>query len=465
MSPPTRKAGRLAAAIAALVLSVGLAGCGSHSSATAVAPSGCSLYASPGGSDVNAGTLSSPFLTAQKLVSSLTAGQTGCLRQGSYSQSEVTFTGSDVTLSSYPGETGTLRDGFIYVPSGSNNVTIEDLHIDASSTSQVGVQLMSSGDALTRDDITNGSAHDSCIILGSNVGWGQAVNTTIANNVIHQCGNTADGNQDHAIYADNSVNATIDNNVIWGAAAYAIHLYENSQGSQITHNVIVGNGYGVIFAGSPTLASDNNVVADNIIAGSTAGPDVSSYWGGPVGTGNVLQGNCIVAGAGGGVQSRAIGFAASGNVTASPGFVNAAAENYRLRAGSPCLPVVGYDTVAAVEGTSGNVPITPLPTPPPPPPTPVPPSPAPTPAPPAISQLTVTGTPKVGAKLTANAPSSSTVAWVKCRNTTDACAVIPGATSSTYTISASMAGLYLRAEAIGTSGGLGISSPTSKIGK
>ncbi|HEX3839840.1 MAG TPA: hypothetical protein VHU85_03505, partial [Acidimicrobiales bacterium] len=165
-------------------------------------PSGCSLYASPSGSDANAGTLASPFLRPQKLVSSLAAGQMGCLRQGSYSQPELTFMASNVTLSSYPGETATLKAGFVYVPSGSNNVTIENLHIDASATPQVGVQLMSTGDALIGDDITNGAAHDSCIILGSNVGWGQAVDTTIANDVIHQCGNTADGNQDHAIYAD-----------------------------------------------------------------------------------------------------------------------------------------------------------------------------------------------------------------------------------------------------------------------
>jgi hypothetical protein len=127
-----------------------------------------------------------------------------------------------------------------------------------------------------------------------------------------------------------------------------VHLYQNSQGSQITHNVIVGNGYGVIFAGSATLASDNNTVADNIIANSTAGYDVSSYWGGTIGSGNVLKDNCISAGAGGAVLTPAAGFAASSNVTATPGFVNAAANNYRLGSGSACLPVVGYDTVQAM---------------------------------------------------------------------------------------------------------------------
>jgi hypothetical protein len=39
----------------------------------------------------------------------------------------------------------------------------------------VGVQLMSAHSSLIGDDITNDSAHSSCIILGSNAGWGQAV--------------------------------------------------------------------------------------------------------------------------------------------------------------------------------------------------------------------------------------------------------------------------------------------------
>jgi hypothetical protein len=325
--------------------------------AAAVAAPSCTLYASPSGSDSAAGTLASPLQTPQKLVDSLQAGQTGCLRAGTYNQTELTFShagraGAPVTLMSYPGETATLSGGFIYVPQGSDYVTIANLHIDSSATAQVGVQLMAANDSLTGDDITNGQAHDSCIILGSNVGWGQAVNTTIANNVIHQCGNTADGNQDHGIYADNSVNATIDNNVIWGAAAYAIHLYQNSQGSQITHNVIVGNGYGVIFAGSGQHNSSGNVVADNIIANSTAGYDVSSYWGGTVGTGNTLKGNCLAGGHLGQITTVRTGFAASGNVSATPGFVNAAAHNYRLSTGSPCLSVVGYDTAARIAGGS-----------------------------------------------------------------------------------------------------------------
>jgi hypothetical protein len=44
----------------------------------------CARYASPSGSDRNPGTRARPFRTAQRLVRSLKAGRTGCLRRGRY---------------------------------------------------------------------------------------------------------------------------------------------------------------------------------------------------------------------------------------------------------------------------------------------------------------------------------------------------------------------------------------------
>jgi hypothetical protein len=44
----------------------------------------CTKYASLSGSDTNAGTLASPYRNPQKLFDSLSAGQTGCLRGGTY---------------------------------------------------------------------------------------------------------------------------------------------------------------------------------------------------------------------------------------------------------------------------------------------------------------------------------------------------------------------------------------------
>ena len=251
-------------------------------------------------------------------------------------------------LSGYPGELATVTGGFVYVPSGSDYVTIENVHIDTTAASQVGVQVMASNVSLVGNDITNGSTGHSCIILGSNAGWGQAVNVSISANVIHQCGSPADGNQDHAIYFDSSLNGTVTNNVIWGAAAFAIHLYQNAQGNQITHNVIADNGYGVIFAGSSEYASSNNTVAYNIITGSSAGYGAQSWWGGGTGRNNHVRDNCMYGNADGALRPSMPGVGATGNVSANPRYVDGGRHDYELSASSRCRRVVGYDTAGMV---------------------------------------------------------------------------------------------------------------------
>ncbi len=355
---------RRVAGLATIVAAASSVLCGT-AMASSPTPVSCSLYASPAGSDSGSGSLQSPFLTAQKLVDSLAPGQTGCLRGGTYSQPQLRFDhggspGAPITLASYPGETATLSGGYVYVVNGSDHVTLTDLHIDATASTQVGVQVMAADTSLIGDDITNSNEAHPCVILGSNVGWGAASGTLIEDDVIHQCGSPADGNKDHAIYFDNSTDATVTNNVIWGAAAFAIHLYQNAQGNQITHNVMVDNGYGVIFAGSDQYSSDNNLVADNVIADSSAGYDVESWWGGAVGSGNIAENNCVYGGASGTISDPTTGFVAAGNVTADPMFVNEAAHDYRLASTSPCLSVVGYDTAAQLSGAAG-LPGTPTP--------------------------------------------------------------------------------------------------------
>ena len=44
----------------------------------------CNKFAAVSGSDTGAGTLADPYATPLKLVGSLTAGQTGCFRAGTY---------------------------------------------------------------------------------------------------------------------------------------------------------------------------------------------------------------------------------------------------------------------------------------------------------------------------------------------------------------------------------------------
>ncbi len=322
-----------------------------RSAAQAATPVSCSLYASPSGSDSSGdGSQTNPFYTAQHLVSALTPGQTGCLTAGTYTDSPgLSFehggsAGSPITLASVPGQTATLAGGYVYVPTRSNHVILENLNIDGSATTQVSVQIFGSDVSLIGNDITNHAQHNSCIIMGYPGDTPYPTNTLIENNVIHQCGNRADGNQDHAIYFSQSVDATVTNNVIWGTAAFALHLYPNAQGNQITHNVIDANGYGAIFGGNSDSTSNDNNVSYNVITDSGAGFNVQSTWVGAVGSGNVLQGNCMSNQRRRDIQRPTTGFTAVGNIFARPRFANPAGHDFSLRAGSRCLGVIGADS-------------------------------------------------------------------------------------------------------------------------
>ena len=327
--------------------------------AAETAGTGCDAFAAQHGvparrrrSRARLGSLANPFNSPQSLVNSLHAGQTGCLEGGTYElPGELTFDhtgepGAPITLRSVRGARATLLGGPLFIPQSSDDVQIEHVNIDTGSTDQVGVQVMSVGDALIGDNITNRSAPTSCIILGSNGGWGVAVDTIIANDVIHQCGSPRDGDQDHAIYFNNSDGAVVRNSEIWGTSGFAIHLYEHAINTVVRHNVIDDNGYGVIFSDGPGYDSWNNVVVDNVIADTTHGYGVESWWGGAVGEDNILEHNCIYDAAKGAISHPTSGFTAIGNVIAPPRFTDASQRAFGLRRGSTCLRVVGFDAAA-----------------------------------------------------------------------------------------------------------------------
>src|SRR4051795_10150921 len=76
----------------------------------------CTKVAAPAGSDSAAGTVAAPFRTGQKLADSPSAGQTGCLRRGSYSENvEVRSGGSSsapLRITGYPGEKAAVLGEF-----------------------------------------------------------------------------------------------------------------------------------------------------------------------------------------------------------------------------------------------------------------------------------------------------------------------------------------------------------------
>jgi hypothetical protein len=109
------------------------------------------------------------------------------------------------------------------------------------------------------------------------------------------------------------------------------------------------NGGGVIFAGSSSYASGDNVVEKNVITRSDWTYNVTYWWETAVGTGNVLASNCVWKGYSGDIDTQK-GFTATGNVAGDPRYVDVATRDYRMAADSPCLALVGYDIAAKVNG-------------------------------------------------------------------------------------------------------------------
>ncbi|TML03800.1 MAG: hypothetical protein E6G41_13065 [Actinobacteria bacterium] len=324
--------------------------------------SSCDLYAAPGGEDsvgpfgrVGApgfgrlGSVAAPFGSVQKLVKSLSAGQTGCLREGVYASAgrlDFSHGGSrdaPLTLASFPGEVARLAYGTVHVFPRANHVTLRDLEIDGSANPDVTVWVEGSDVLLEGNSIGNANLGMSCLIIGDDA------TVTVSSNRFGGCGRYADGNQDHAVYAAHTRALHVVDNVFWGTAGWAIHLYPDAQRSVITHNVIDdGTGGGVIFAGDDSHASGKNIVRHNILTDATSAYLLQSSWGRPIGSGNRASANCLRGGRLGEVGPQ-IGFSATGNLNADPRYVDPAHHDYRLARGSPCLRLVGYDTAAKLD--------------------------------------------------------------------------------------------------------------------
>jgi parallel beta-helix repeat protein len=419
----------------ALVLSAGALAVGTAPTSATVT---CDRFAATTGSDAGAGTSAAPYRTAQKLLDSLTAGQTGCLATGTYTENvRVNHggqAGSPISLMSSPGGVANVVGRF-YVPAGSNDLVVSDLSLDGTNAGNLPSPTID-GDRVTftRDDVTD--RHTGiCFSIGA-AGWGTAHDTVLDGNRVHDCGRLPYGstNHDHGIYVESARGTVIKNNYIYDNADRGVQLYPDAQGSTVTNNVIDGNGEGVIFSGESGLASSNNVVSRNVISNALVRYNVESWWpvGNPVGSGNVVSGNCLWNGKQGNVGDQ-VGFTAGNNIVSNPLYVNRAAKDFTLSAGSPCA---GYGPGAAAP------PLIPGNPPPPPPPAPVAPSSTATPS--------ISGTARVGSRFTASSgtwigsgPLTLTYTWQRCDRSGAGCAAT-GAGGTSYALGAADVGHTLR---------------------
>lgn len=343
----------LAAGSAAVAIAV------SAAPASAAAPTTCTKVAATTGSDSAAGTEAAPYKTVQKLTRSIAAGQTGCLRSGSYGGADVYLDKPDTALQSYPGERATLT-AFMEVAPAAARSRISGLKIDTTGNSNsVGTKIQADDVVFSDNEVTKGG-QGICILAGT---YNPAQRIVIERNLIYNCGAAVkpDGSKnkyDHLIYLSGTRNAVVRWNILRdNGGGWGVHMYPNADGTLVEHNIIDGNQGGVIFAGEGGGASDSNTVRNNAI--TSVGPrwNVEGSWsGGTPGTGNTASSNCLYTTgpsqpAGVATQS---GFSASSN-TALSGlpYVDRAEGDYRFKAGSPCADLVG-DVAGVVAGQTSE---------------------------------------------------------------------------------------------------------------
>jgi hypothetical protein len=316
----------------------------------------CTRFAARWGRDDGRGTKTRPFKTAQRLADSLRQGQTGCLRGGRYDEENDGYvlrvehggtSRSPVTIRSFPGERAKLF-GIVTVVRGADHVRLSRLAIEGSG-GQNTIKIYAADTVVEDSDIRNALRGQSCMILGSTSGYGEAIRPVVRRNRFYDCGSPANDNKDHAVYASNTVGGQILGNMFWRTAGYSIHLYPNARRTRVAHNVIDGGAPsvrgGVVFGGDSDFASNENVVEFNVVAYAET-HNITSTWNRLIGRGNVARANCVWKAKEGNIDTSDGGFTAQSNIVAPPLFVNRDRRDYRLKRGSRCRRVVGYDAAA-----------------------------------------------------------------------------------------------------------------------
>jgi Right handed beta helix region len=328
----------------------------------ASADSGCTKVAAPGGSDRAEGTEDDPFRSLEELVEGLDAGEVGCLRTGTYDgdgegeSDSVYFDTPGAELRSYPGELATIT-AFMEVRPDAVGAHLHHLRFDASRhDNEVGIKLQADRARFTDNELTKGG-NGICLLAGS---YNPAAGVIIERNRIYDCG-PASSKYMHQIYLQSTRGAVVRWNILTGnAGGWGVHLYSDADDSLIAHNIIDGNHGGVIFAGDgDDDTSDRNVVRYNAITYSQQRWNIEGSWsGGPGGTGNRAQSNCVYSNgesAPSGIDEED-GFAASANLVSSGSpYLARGRGDYRLDPTSRCARLVG-DVVGVIAGTVAPAP-------------------------------------------------------------------------------------------------------------
>jgi hypothetical protein len=312
-------------------------------------------YVSPSGSDSNPGTLDRPWRTIGKAMATLTAGATAYLRAGVYSEAlsgscglgynKLIWTASGtaaapITISGYPGEEKQVVVKSAVRLAG-DYLRLQNLVVDKnaaySSFDNVcngapNAQLYGQNDTLSGVEVRNSSM--------SGVYLEGADGATVVGNWIHD--NGTHWNLDHGVYWLSGANSLLASNIVQDNYANGIKVGPDAQSVLVTENTVVGNGRsGVIVSGDTQTVSNNNTVANNILANngtdSTGGYGLRDYWESKVGTGNRAYRNLIWGNSNGPTLLSAGGLSVTGSLLVDPLFVSLGLGDFHLSLLSPAV--------------------------------------------------------------------------------------------------------------------------------
>ena len=301
-------------------------------------PAGRLRYVARTGRDSGRGTKSRPWRTIEHALKRVGPGTRILVRGGTYSERIFAgpngAAGAEISLQPHPRERVILRVQMIL--RNATHVRVRGFVFDGRGRSGTAIRI--DGGAFvtfSRNEVRNYRRTNSsqAFLLDEDT-----FKPSIVSNRVHDTGIWTQ--HDHGVYCKNARGAYIANNLFYDLDKGAgIQLYANEgtgcDGSLITANTIVGNETsGIVIS----RGADGNVITGNIITGhvstDTGSKGHAVIENAGIGVGNVVRNNL------GFQNGRVDDFLCpscselSGNVVADPAFLNPAAGDFRLRAGS-----------------------------------------------------------------------------------------------------------------------------------
>ena len=325
-------------------------------SASSTSP--CDRYASPSGDDGAAGTIAEPYRTVDKLVNSVTSGETGCLlgypdgsppsAAGFYEEGPIDIDVAGITLRSADGHLAQVK-GALSV--SADDVTLSHLVLDGRNASGDASPLITGSNVvLSHSNVTTRNTADCIEVTGG------AQQVSITHNRIHDC--------EAGTMVVNAGNVLMTHNAVYDNAGTGLSLGPAADGAYVVRNILDRNERGIVWSSgvlpgdTSVSATDGSVAAGNIVSNS-AGQNVTADWHDPDGEGpdepvpgaaNGFWTNCVYHPTlpAGGVDSGTTSHTWNPakiwsplNAVGDPLYADAERGDFALAAASPCPPVTG----------------------------------------------------------------------------------------------------------------------------